>query len=159
MSMVNATPWVGGGRRRWSITGDMLATLQADFVRLANAADHDGGYVTAYLSGEPDAPSIVPNIDGQRLIGQLKDMKRVLTRADVVSDLTLAVIGRTVTLKLSDNSEVRYTLVIPGSGDPSAGRVSVESLVGSAIYLRRVGERVSIDAPAGAWGATLVAVE
>ena len=37
--------------------------------------DRSGGYVTAHMTGEPDAPTLVPNIDGQRLLRQFKTVR------------------------------------------------------------------------------------
>jgi hypothetical protein len=146
-------------RQRWSMTIDALSGLHADAARLAEDAERTGGYVTARVAGEPDAPSLVPDIDGQRLVRQLMGIRSALAAARVEPDEGLIVIGRHVTLEHSDGSRARYALVIPGDGDPANGRVSADSPLGRAIYGRRAGDVVRVGAPDGAWAATVVAVE
>ncbi|MGH2381804.1 MAG: GreA/GreB family elongation factor [Candidatus Limnocylindria bacterium] len=136
-----------------------MSALQADAERLAADADRTGGYVTAHMTGEPDGPSLVPNIDGQRLIRRLKNVLGALAVAHVESDAGISVIGRRVTVDGADGSQATYALVIPGDGDPAGGWVSVDSPVGRAIYLRRVGDEVRVEAPGGMWTATVVSVE
>ena len=148
-----------GTRQRWSMTVGALTALRADAARLAEDADHTGGYVTAHMAGEPDAPSLIPNIEGQRLVRQLMSVRSALAAASVEADEDVIVIGRHVTLESSDGSRTRYALVIPGDGDPAKGRVSAESPLGRAIYGRREGDVVHVNAPDGAWTTTVVSVE
>ena len=161
MHQMLTTAQLGTGRRRarWSMTTEMMNALASDAARLANEADHTGGYITAFFDGEPDAPTLVPNIPGQRLVHQLSSVRQALARAKIERDAGLAVIGRRVTLEETDGTRTTYTLAIPGEGNPTRGSVSVASPVGRAIYLRQVGEQVTIDAPAGAWSATVVLIE
>lgn len=146
-------------RQRWSMTNGALTALRADAARLAEDADRIGGYVTAHMAGEPDAPSLVPNIEGQRLIRQLMSVRSALAAASVEVDEAVVVIGRQVTLESSDGSRSRYALVIPGDGDPAKGRISAESPLGRAIYGRQAGDIVQVNAPDGAWTATVISVE
>lgn len=148
-----------GTRQRWSMTTGALTTLRESAARLAEDADRTGGYVMAHMAGEPDAPSLVPNIDGQRLVRRLMSVRAALASARVESDEGVIVIGRQVTLESADGSQARYVLVIPGDGDPANGHVSAESPLGRAIYGRRAGDIVHVDAPDGAWTATVVSVE
>jgi hypothetical protein len=145
-------------RQRWSMTIDALSDLYADAARLTEDAERTGGYVTARVAGE-DTPSLVPDIDGQRLARQLMGIRSALAAAHVEPDEGLIVIGRHVTLEHSDGSRARYALVIPGDGDPAKGRVSADSPLGRAIYGRRAGDVVRVSAPDGAWAATVVSVE
>jgi hypothetical protein len=157
--LTTAKALMGPRPPRWSMTSAMLSTLETDANRLATEADHSDGYITAFFEGEPDAPSLVPNVPGQRLVHQLTSVRRALSTAQVEADAGLAVIGRRVTLEEADGTRTSYTLTIPGEGDPQHGWVSVSSPVGSAIYLGRVGDVVAVEAPAGRWTATVVAVE
>jgi transcription elongation factor GreA len=50
-------------------------------------------------------------------------------------------------------------MVPPGTGDPRAGRISPDSPLGVALLGRRAGEDVEVQAPAGSWRATVVAVD
>jgi hypothetical protein len=146
-------------RPRWSMTSDALAGLRAKAEQLAGDADRTGGYVTAHMSGEPDAPTLVPNIDAQRLRRQLDGVRGALALARVETDARLAVIGRRVTLEAPDGRRTSYALVIPGDGDLANGRVSVDSPVGRAIYGCGGGDQIRIDAPDGTWTATVISVE
>jgi transcription elongation factor GreA len=83
----------------------------------------------------------------------------VLDRAVVVDDPAVAVNGRRVTLEEDDGATTTYALVNPGDGDPRNGFVSVDSPVGSALLGRRIGEVVTIEAPAGSWSATISSIE
>jgi hypothetical protein len=141
------------------MTTDALRALRADAERLAADADRTGGYVTAHMSGEPDAPSLVPNIDGQRLLRQLKRAHDALAMAHVEMNARLAVIGPRATLEGADGTRTTYELVIPGDGDPTNGWVSVDSPVGAAIYGRVAGDELRVEAPGGAWTAIVVSVE
>jgi hypothetical protein len=145
--------------RRWSMTGDALDALRAEAERLAGDVDRSGGYVTAHMTGEPDAPTLVPNIDGQRLLRQFKTIHGALALARVETDARLAVIGRRVALEGSDGSRTSYALVIPGAGSPANGRVSADSPLGRAIFGRRAGDEVRVDAPGGTWTAIVISVE
>jgi hypothetical protein len=146
-------------RPRWSMTGDALSGLRARAEQLAGDAQRMGGHVSAHMSGEPNTPTLVPNIDGQRLLRQLNGVRRALALAHVETDARLAVIGRRVTLAGQDGSRTTYALVIPGDGDPASAQVSIDSPVGRAIYGCLRGDEVRIDAPDGAWTATLISIE
>lgn len=146
-------------RPRWSMTSDALTGLRAKAEQLAGDADRTGGYVSAHMSGDPGAPILVPNVDGQRLLRQLNSVRGALALARVETDARLAVIGRRVTLEATDGSRTSYALVIPGDGDLANGRVSVDSPVGRAVYGRGGGDEIRIDAPDGTWTATVISVE
>lgn len=146
-------------RRGWSMTSDAMRALQAKVEQLAGDADRTGGYVTAQMSGEPDAPTLVPNIDGQRLLRQLTSVRAALATSSVETDDGKAVIGRSVRLQDADRTISVYELVIPGDGHAANGRVSVDSPLGRALYGRRAGDAVRVDSPDGVWAATIVSVE
>lgn len=145
--------------RGWPITGRAHRALEADVARIGREVLSTNGYVTGRLEGEPDAPSFVPNIVGQQALRQLINVRAVLENAQLVNEAGLAVIGREVTLRDAGWDTSRYLLVIPGEGNAAAGSVSVDSPVGMALLGRRVGEVVTISAPAGPWTATIVAIE
>jgi GreA/GreB family transcription elongation factor len=145
--------------REWPITREAWEALEADGNRLGAQVVANEGYVTGRLDGEVDAPSFVPNVVGQQLLRQLDNVRDVLARGVVVDDPAVAVIGRRVTVEESDGAASTYVLVIPGEGDPRNGWVSVDSPVGAALLGRRVGEDVTIEAPAGSWTATISRIE
>lgn len=149
----------GWTAQRWSMTSDALDSLRTHAEGLASEIDRTGGHATACLTGEPDAPTLVPNFDGQRRVRLLQGVRSTLAVARVETDARLAVIGRRVTLEAPDGSRTSYALVIPGHGDPAKGWLSADSPVGQAIYGRRAGDEVRVDAPNGPWRATVVSVE
>ncbi len=145
--------------REWPMTPEAWKALDADAVWLTAKVVEKDGYVTGRLDGETDAPTFVPNIIGQQLLRQLTNVRQVLERAVVVDDADVAVIGRRVTLVEADGSTSVYSLVIPGEGDPRNLLVSADSPVGAALLGRRVGDAVTIQAPAGAWTAPISKIE
>ena len=147
------------GQARWAMTGEALDALRTSAERLAAEAARTDGRVAAYLVGDPDAPTLVPNPDGHRLIRRLENVRAVLASASVEADAEVAVIGRAVTLEDVDGNRTRYTLVAPGHGDPAAGHLSADSPVGRAIYGSRAGQVVRVDAPNGTWTAVVANVD
>ena len=145
--------------RKWPMTREAWEALDADASRLTAEVMAKEGYITGRLDGETDAPTFIPNIEGQQLRRHLETVRAVLAQAYVVDDPELAVIGRRVTLEEPDGTTSTYALVIPGEGDPRNGWVSVDSPVGSALLSRRVGDEVTIQAPAGAWTAVVASIE
>jgi hypothetical protein len=141
------------------MTREALDTLRAHAEHLASEAARTDGYVTGYMVGDPDAPTLVPNLDGHRLLRQLENVRAVLASASVETDAGLAVIGRVIIIEDGDGRRSRYTLVAPGQGDPAAGLVSADSPVGSAIYGSRAGHVVRVVTPSGAWTAVVAGVE
>jgi hypothetical protein len=145
--------------RQWPMTRQAWEALDADCSRLLEQVAANDGYITGRLDGEDDAPTFIPNIVGQQLLHQLNTVREVLDRAVVVDDADIAVIGRRVTLHEAGGDASTYALVIPGDGDPRNGLVSGDSPVGASLLGRRIGEEVTIAAPAGAWTATITRIE
>lgn len=145
--------------RQWSMTPNALIGLRARAEQLTGNADRTGGFLAAQMSGEPDAPTFVPNVDGQRMRRQLGSVRSALAVARVEPDVRVAVIGRRATLEGTDGGRMSYALVIPGDGDLANGEVSADSPVGRAIYGRAAGDEIRVDAPDGAWTATVLSVE
>jgi transcription elongation factor GreA len=58
-------------------------------------------------------------------------------------------VGSVVTVKMADDSERTFTLVGAAESDISAGRISNESPVGSALLGAKKGDIVTADTPAG----------
>jgi transcription elongation factor GreA len=67
--------------------------------------------------------------------------------------------GSTVHFSEEDAAEETYRIVGPAEADPKAGRVSFESALGKALLGHRVGDRVEIKTPSGAYTVRIIAVE
>lgn len=152
---LDATTW---GSRQWPMTREAWKALDAQASLLTTQVIATDGYSSGRLDGETDAPSFMPNVEGQQLLRQLNNVRTVLERAVVLDAPDVAVIGRQVSLREADGTTSAYALVIPGDGDPRNGSVSVDSPVGSALLGRRVGDLVTVVAPVGAWTATVVEI-
>lgn len=81
---------------------------------------------------------IQDKLEGAKFIDDIKTPK------DTVS------IGRSVTVKDEDGDESTYTLVGTDESDPDQGRISVYSPLAQGLLHKKVGEKVSIEMPAGA---------
>lgn len=95
---------------------------------------------------------------------RISQLQEKLRRARVikVSDISTdkVVVGSTVTLRdLDDDDEYVYTLVGSAESDPANHRLSNESPVGQAVLGRRVGEAVTVPAPAGELRYEIVRIE
>ena len=86
-------------------------------------------------------------------------LRSALGAAVVADDDGTVVVGSRVTVRDAEGDADSYVLVPPGTGDPRAGRISPDSPLGAALLGRRAGEEVDVQAPAGAWRATIVAVD
>jgi transcription elongation factor GreA len=67
--------------------------------------------------------------------------------------------GSTVRFAEDGEEEETYRIVGPAEADPKAGRVSFESAVGKALMGRRVGDRIEVKTPGGAYTVRVTAVE
>ena len=67
--------------------------------------------------------------------------------------------GTTVRFAEEGEDEETYRIVGPAEANPKAGRVSYESAVGKALIGHRVGDRIEIKTPGGAYTVRITAVE
>lgn len=66
--------------------------------------------------------------------------------------------GATVELEDEDEKRYVYTLVGPDEADPSRGKISYQSPVGTALMKRKVGDVVTVRRPVGELELTIVAL-
>ncbi|BDR61017.1 transcription elongation factor GreA [Lactobacillus xylocopicola] len=86
---------------------------------------------------------------------QLKYAEIVEKSADGKVDL-----GKTVTLKFADEEEtVEYQLVGQLEADLTAGKVAYDSPLGQSIMKKTVGSKVKVEAPAGEYQVTIIAIK
>lgn len=96
--------------------------------------------------------------------GRIKELEILLASARVIDEGVQAAdsiqVGSKVTIQEegSDANEV-YTIVGAAEADPSDGLISNESPLGKALLNHKAGDRVQVDAPAGAFTITVVKVE
>jgi len=67
--------------------------------------------------------------------------------------------GNTVRFAEDGEGEEIYRIVGPAEADPKAGRVSYESALGKALIGHRVGDKVEIRTPSGAYSVRITAIE
>ncbi|HTX79495.1 MAG TPA: transcription elongation factor GreA [Longilinea sp.] len=95
--------------------------------------------------------------------GRIKELEVLLATARVISDTPAAAdmvqVGSTVTIKPEDGDKEVYTIVGAAEADPAKGRISNESPLGKALLGKKCGEKIQVDAPAGAFTVKLVKVE
>ena len=94
--------------------------------------------------------------------GRIKELEILLATARVISDTDRAEViqvGSKVTILEEGSNPEMYTIVGAAEANPRLGRVSNESPLGKSLLNHRTGDRVQIDAPAGAFAVTILKVE
>src|SRR5512146_2503863 len=88
--------------------------------------------------------------------GRIKELEILLATARVIDEnppvvAEMVQIGTTVTIQEDGLDPEIYTIVGAAEANPASGRISNESPLGKALLNHKVGERVQVDAPAGAF--------
>ncbi|MFZ3071375.1 MAG: transcription elongation factor GreA [Anaerolineaceae bacterium] len=87
--------------------------------------------------------------------GRIKELELLLANAHIIdeaeNDHDSIQVGSTVTIKEGDQEPETYMIVGPAEADPRLGRISNESPIGRALLNRRVGDKVKVEAPGGAY--------
>jgi len=91
-----------------------------------------------------------------RLVEQEAVLARSIEPAPAPADVVG--VGTTVRLRDAEGQESVYTLVSPAEAAAGLGRVSTDAPLGRALIGRRVGETITVEAPAGAWRALILEV-
>ena len=97
------------------------------------------------------------------LEGRILEIERLLERAEVIDEEAAhrsreVRIGSTVTVAMPSGAEQEFQLVGPAEANPSEGRISHESPVGSALIGRKRDDKVTVSTPGGDAVMTVVAV-
>jgi transcription elongation factor GreA len=87
---------------------------------------------------------------------RIKILRNRLEEAIVVEDGTGGVVSTGSRIVVVDESGERMEIEISALGGP--GTVSPSSPLGAAVMGRKVGETVAVEAPSGAWRATIVEI-
>jgi len=87
-----------------------------------------------------------------QLENRIRDIAWMLEEAEIVEHqvgVDVVEIGSTVTVVDDDGESDTWVIVGPHEADASAGRISNVSPVGAALIGKRIGDKISVDAPAG----------
>lgn len=94
---------------------------------------------------------------------RIRDLKRILDSATIIEcneSIEAVNVGSKVLVRdVADGFEERYTIVGPPEADPSEGKISYESNMGTALLGRKAGERISVEAPCGVLEFEVVSIE
>ena len=88
-----------------------------------------------------------------KLYSKIAELKNLLENAEIVEHVTRAgVIGigsRVTVLDLEENEQSEYQIVGSQEANPVAGRISDDSPFGRGLIGHKIGETVTVEAPAG----------
>lgn len=99
-----------------------------------------------------------------KLYSKIAELKALIEKAEIIEkqDMDKGVVALSSRIKLLDvdeNEELEYQIVGSQEANPMSGRISDESPIGRGLLGHRVGETVTIDAPAGEMKFTILSVE
>lgn len=87
--------------------------------------------------------------------GRIKDLELLLANAQIIDadeiEKHTVVVGSTVTIVQDDSEPETLKIVGPAEADPRQRRISHESPLGHALVNHKVGDKVKVDAPGGAY--------
>ena len=98
-----------------------------------------------------------------KLYSKIAEMKVLIENAEIIekTELDADTVSHSSHVKLRDldeNDEIEYQIVGSQEANPMQGRISDESPIGRAIIGHRVGETVTVEAPAGQMRFTIMSV-
>ena len=92
--------------------------------------------------------------DQAKLEARISEIEHIIKTAKVLDVESLGTenvhIGSTVTIVDKKRTDFTYTIVGFAQADPAVGKISDESPVGKALIGHKVGDKVIVEAPAGA---------
>ena len=99
-----------------------------------------------------------------KLYSKIAELKALIEKAEIIEkqDMDKGVVALSSRVKILDvdeNEETEYQIVGSQEANPMSGRISDESPIGRGLLGHKVGETVTIDAPAGQMKFTILAVE
>ncbi|MGI6025693.1 MAG: transcription elongation factor GreA [Candidatus Scatomorpha sp.] len=99
-----------------------------------------------------------------KLYSKIAELKALIEKAEIIEkqDMDKGVVALSSRIKLLDvdeNEELEYQIVGSQEANPMSGRISDESPIGRGLLGHKVGETVTIAAPAGQMKFTILAVE
>lgn len=98
-----------------------------------------------------------------KLYSKIAEMKVLIENAEIIEKTeldadTVSLSSHVKLLDVDEKDEIEYQIVGSQEANPMQGRISDESPIGRAILGRRVGETVTVEAPAGEMRFTILAV-
>ena len=99
-----------------------------------------------------------------KLYSKIAELKALIEKAEIIEKTemdrgTVALSSRIKLLDVDESEELEYQIVGSQEANPMSGRISDESPIGRGLLGHRVGETVTIDAPAGEMKFTILSVE
>ncbi len=94
--------------------------------------------------------------------GRIQELEMILANARIVDETgkrEVVQVGAHVTIQEGDNDPEIFTIVGPAEANPREGYISNESPLGRALMDHRAGDKVRVDAPAGAFQVQILKVE
>jgi transcription elongation factor GreA len=95
--------------------------------------------------------------------GRIKDLELLLANAQIIDEdenkKHIVQVGSTVTIVEGEEKPETYKIVGPAEADPRQRRISHESPIGHALLNHKVGDKVKVDAPGGAFTVQITKIE
>lgn len=145
-------------RRSYPITPQAYEVLKHQVKELDHALHEELMPAPAEAGADP-SPLEFPGVSTRAMVKHADALRAVLSEATIVEARHVAAIGRRVTVREPDGMIERYSLVLPGDGNPAAGLVSADSPIGIALLWATAGQLVVIHAPAGQRSVRVLAVD
>ena len=93
--------------------------------------------------------------------GRIQEIEDIIKNAEIISSSghgNSVTIGSTVSIK-ANGSEKKYKIVGSNEANPKEGKISNESLVGSALLGKKIHEKFKVATPAGEMEYEIVSLE
>lgn len=93
--------------------------------------------------------------------GRIEEIEDMIKNAEIITttaNASAVSIGSTITVKVN-NQEKHYTIVGSNEANPLEGKISNESLVGKSLLGKKIGDTVTVQAPAGPISYEIVSID
>jgi transcription elongation factor GreA len=159
---------VNNHRKPMQISAEFKAELEKELAHLRNnvrpviaerlKSAREGGDITDNAAFEQAKEELA------RLMGRMAEIEQTLREAVILNHNgngkhAPVEIGSMVTVARADGLTKTYTIVSSLEASPSAGKISDESPMGRALYGRKRGETVTVQAPSGLFAWTITDVQ
>ncbi len=114
------------------------------------------------LGVDPDAEYEAAKNEQAFVEGRIKELEILLSKARVVDApeaADLVTVGSRVTIQEDGMEPEEYVIVGAAEANPREGKISNESPLGRSLMGKRVGDKVTVDAPQGSFTVQIVKLE